>query len=54
MVVHGAPPGAEAFHWYVEITPRVSVVAGFEQATGVLVNTVPPEQAARELLGARR
>ena len=33
-------------HWYVEVTPRVSVVAGFEQATGVLVNTVPPEDAA--------
>jgi UDPglucose--hexose-1-phosphate uridylyltransferase len=51
LVVHTAPPGTAAgdFHWYVEITPRVSVVAGFEQATGVLVNTMPPEQAAAAL-----
>jgi len=55
LVVMGAPPGVEpsGFHWYVEITPRVSVVAGFEQATGVLVNTVPPEQAAEALRSAQ-
>ena len=40
------PATARTFHWYVEVTPRVSVIAGFEQATGVLVNTVPPEDAA--------
>jgi UDPglucose--hexose-1-phosphate uridylyltransferase len=33
----------------VEITPRISIVAGFEQGTGVLVNSVPPEQAAAAL-----
>jgi UDPglucose--hexose-1-phosphate uridylyltransferase len=51
LVVHTAPPGAsdESFHWYVEVQPRIAVVAGFEQGTGVLVNTVPPELAAREL-----
>jgi UDPglucose--hexose-1-phosphate uridylyltransferase len=51
LVVHGAPPGtaARGFHWYVEIIPRVSVVAGFEQGTGVLVNTMPPDQAAEAL-----
>ena len=27
----------------------MAVVAGFEQGTGILVNTVPPELAAREL-----
>jgi UDPglucose--hexose-1-phosphate uridylyltransferase len=46
VVVHTAPRGRGPFHWYVEVTPRVSVTAGFEQATGVLVNTVPPENAA--------
>jgi UDPglucose--hexose-1-phosphate uridylyltransferase len=46
VVVHTAPRDHAPFHWYVEITPRVSVIAGFEQATGVLVNTVPPEEAA--------
>jgi UDPglucose--hexose-1-phosphate uridylyltransferase len=46
LVVHTAPPATTPFHWYVDLTPRVSVIAGFEQATGVLVNTVSPEQAA--------
>jgi UDPglucose--hexose-1-phosphate uridylyltransferase len=36
--------------WHVEITPRLSIVAGFEEATGVAVNTVPPDRAAHELL----
>jgi UDPglucose--hexose-1-phosphate uridylyltransferase len=46
LVVHTSPSAHATFHWYVEITPRVAVVAGFEQGTGVLVNTVPPEHAA--------
>jgi UDPglucose--hexose-1-phosphate uridylyltransferase len=50
VVVHTAPPssqdGAQPFHWYVEVIPRITVPAGFEQATGILVNTVPPDQAA--------
>ena len=46
VVVHTAPRTHAPFHWYVEVTPRVSVVAGFEQGTGVLVTTVPPEDAA--------
>jgi UDPglucose--hexose-1-phosphate uridylyltransferase len=51
LVVHTAPPGArdKSFHWYVEVQTRMAVVAGFEQGTGILVNTVPPELAAREL-----
>jgi UDPglucose--hexose-1-phosphate uridylyltransferase len=49
VVVHGAPPGVESFHWYVEVIPRLTVIAGFEQATGILVNSVPPEQAVRAL-----
>jgi UDPglucose--hexose-1-phosphate uridylyltransferase len=53
VVVHTAPRDAEPFHWYVEVVPRVSVQAGFELATGILVNTVPPEQAAEMLRGAR-
>jgi UDPglucose--hexose-1-phosphate uridylyltransferase len=43
LVVHPAP------RWHVEITPRLGVVAGFEQTTGVFVNTLPPERAV-ELL----
>ena len=53
VVVHSAPPSATTFHWYVEITPRLSVIAGFEQATGLFVNTVDPAQAARVLNAVR-
>ncbi len=49
VVVHTAPRDAEPFHWYVEVIPRISVPAGFEQATGIWVNTVPPDQAAEVL-----
>jgi len=49
VVVHTAPRGATTFHWYVEIIPRLTVPAGFEQATGILVNIVPPDQAAEIL-----
>jgi UDPglucose--hexose-1-phosphate uridylyltransferase len=49
VVAHTAPRDGEPFHWYVEITPRLSVPAGFEQATGILVNTTPPDQAAAAL-----
>ncbi len=43
------PEGGEPFHWWVEVVPRVSVVAGFELGTGVLVNTVDPVDAAERL-----
>ncbi len=51
LVVLNAPPGVEpdAFHWYIEIQTRIAVPAGFEQGTGILVNTTPPELAARQL-----
>jgi UDPglucose--hexose-1-phosphate uridylyltransferase len=53
LVVHSASPTATTFHWYVEIIPRLAVVAGFEQATGLFVNTVDPSQAARTLREAQ-
>jgi UDPglucose--hexose-1-phosphate uridylyltransferase len=49
VVVHTAPRDRAPFRWYVEVTPRVSVIAGFELGTGVLVNTVPPDAAADAL-----
>ncbi|HEY5012349.1 MAG TPA: DUF4921 family protein [Acidimicrobiia bacterium] len=50
LVVHTAPPEARpGFHWYVRITPRLSVTAGFERGSGLFVNIVPPEQAAAAL-----
>lgn len=40
-----------AYHWRVEILPRVTRVAGYEQASGIFINPVAPEQAATELRG---
>jgi UDPglucose--hexose-1-phosphate uridylyltransferase len=51
ITVHGAAAdGTGPRRWYVEIAPRLAVIAGFELATGIFVNTMPPERAA-ELLG---
>jgi UDPglucose--hexose-1-phosphate uridylyltransferase len=52
LVIHTAPPAARpGFHWHVRITPRLTVLAGFERGTGLYVNIVPPEQAAASLRG---
>jgi UDPglucose--hexose-1-phosphate uridylyltransferase len=54
LVVYTAPPtGCAQPYWFVEIVPRTSVVAGFEQGTGVLVNTVTPEAASEVLRAAQ-
>jgi UDPglucose--hexose-1-phosphate uridylyltransferase len=54
VVVHtAAATGKHGFHWYVRVTPRLTVRAGFEDGTGLFVNTVPPEVAAAELRRAR-
>jgi UDPglucose--hexose-1-phosphate uridylyltransferase len=34
------------FHWFATISPRLNVWAGFEVETGIIVNPVPPEDAA--------
>lgn len=65
MVVHTSPPLVkrpsqsgywtsikEDFHWHIEITPRLSGIAGFESGTGFYINPVAPESAADYLKGA--
>ena len=37
------------FHWYMEIIPRITSVAGYEIATESFINVVDPEVAARRL-----
>jgi UDPglucose--hexose-1-phosphate uridylyltransferase len=51
VIVHSAPQSTPdaTFHWYVEILPRLSIVAGFEMGTGLFVNIVAPEVAAGRL-----
>lgn len=52
LALHSAPfseSESPYFHWHVEITPRVTPVAGFEWGSGFHVNPMPPEDAARFL-----
>ena len=44
----GADPGP-GLHWHVEVRPRASRTAGFEQITGYAVSAVDPAEAARRL-----
>ncbi|OGB89851.1 galactose-1-phosphate uridylyltransferase [candidate division WOR-1 bacterium RIFCSPHIGHO2_01_FULL_53_15] len=39
----------EYYHWYIMILPRVTAVAGFELGSGIYINTVIPESAAKFL-----
>jgi UDPglucose--hexose-1-phosphate uridylyltransferase len=52
LVFHTAPHHHDGpFHWHVHIVPRLTSLAGFEQGTGVLINIVAPEVAAKHLTG---
>jgi UDPglucose--hexose-1-phosphate uridylyltransferase len=52
LVFHTAPHHHDGpFHWHVHIVPRLTSLAGFEQGTGVMINIVSPELAARHLTG---
>ena len=50
-VLHTSPKAAESpppeyWHWYLQIIPRMTAIAGFELGSGIFINTVPPEQTA--------
>ena len=55
MVWHTAPVNLSdkrdttAYHWFVEITPRLTNPAGFEMGSGFYINTVAPEECAEIL-----
>jgi len=52
LVFHTAPHRHDGpFHWHVHVVPRLTSLAGFEQGTGVMINIVAPELAARHLAG---
>ncbi|KAA1260676.1 Galactose-1-phosphate uridylyltransferase [Rubripirellula obstinata] len=44
----GIEDSSEAFHWSIDIFPRITQVAGFEWASGSMINPVLPEFAARQ------
>lgn len=39
----------KSYHWHLTIFPRLAIWAGFEYATGIPVNPMPPEEAAKFL-----
>lgn len=45
-------PHQERGHWYVELFPRLAMVAGFELGTGTFINTIDPADSARALAAA--
>ena len=52
LVLHSAPLSGEAdraFHWHLEILPRVTRYGGLEWGSGVFRNPVAPEESARTL-----
>lgn len=40
-------PKGEDFHFHVEVCPRPAIWAGFEFNSGIIINTVAPEDAAK-------
>lgn len=52
LVLHTAPSelrNVEYFHWYIEITPRLTIPAGLEMGSGITVNISLPEENAKLL-----
>ncbi len=57
LLLHTAPLRQrveETYHWHWEIHPRLREIAGLEVGTGLPVNPVAPEEAARQLLETAR
>jgi UDPglucose--hexose-1-phosphate uridylyltransferase len=51
-ILHTAPMNGDNglhFHWHIEIMPKLTKMAGFEQGTGFYINPVLPEVAAETL-----
>jgi UDPglucose--hexose-1-phosphate uridylyltransferase len=51
-VLHTSPMNGNNgrhYHWHIEIMPKLTKMAGFEQGTGFYINPVLPEVAAETL-----
>jgi len=54
-LLHSLPVGKNeesSYHWHFEVLPRIAKQAGFEWGTGIYINTIAPENAAREIRDA--
>lgn len=56
--IHSAPilnkKKYKSYHWHIEVLPKVNIAAGFELGTGLDINPVDPDDAARALRAGRR
>lgn len=54
ILLHTAPVGGDraAYHWHLEVIPRLMPVSGLAWDGGVYINAVPPEEAAEVLRNA--
>jgi UDPglucose--hexose-1-phosphate uridylyltransferase len=55
-VVHTAPAshqGSAAFHWRMDLFPRISTKAGFEWGSECFINPLTPENSAEQLRSVR-
>ncbi len=55
--IHDTPLDRKAYphhHWHVEMVPRLSIDAGFELSTSIIINVMDPDRAAAMLRGAAR
>lgn len=51
LLLHSAPcSGNNVYHWHMEVIPRITLIAGFELASGMMINIISPEQAVTFLL----
>ena len=51
-IIHTAPielREREEYHWHLELTPKLTRIAGFEWGTGFYINPTPPELASKLL-----
>jgi len=51
-MLHTSPinmPELAHYHWHIEITPRITRVAGFERGSGFYINPTAPEVSAQFL-----
>jgi len=55
-IIHTSPFYAEEneyYHWHMEITPKLTKIAGFEWGSGFYINPTPPEEAAKFMREAK-
>ena len=55
-VLHSSPLNGDVdnyYHWHIEIMPKLTKIAGFEQGTLFYINPTLPEEAAEILRKAK-